>query len=166
MTEDHQIELPIEFEAGSGTTHSISPEEVWFTTRHALDVGQRIGGTLCFSPVLDGLATELRFAARVAVVAPSLEDDDAFEVWARFERIELRPIAVVGHQNGCNTELSRKFENNHKSPPERLGGLPGTARNRLRLCLETMFKRAHTARGVVLASSSASSSSAWRSRPW
>lgn len=116
----HQIELPVTFKGGVGTTQTISSEEVWLTTRHVLGIGQRIDGTLCFPPAPDGVATVLRFAAFVAMVAPSLEGDGIFEVWARFERIAFGAI-IVEHKDGSDAVLPRKREENPKSPLGYLG---------------------------------------------
>lgn len=98
MTDDHRVELPVTFEGGVGTTRAISPDEARFTTRHRLGSGRRIGGTLRFPPAVGGVATELRFAARVLEVAPGLEDERTFDVRVRFERIELRAVAVADHR--------------------------------------------------------------------
>lgn len=91
---DHAVELPVTFEGGAGVTRAVSPEEVRFATVHALDVGQRIGGTLCFPPRPDGVATVLRFAACVTEVASSAAEDGALEVRARFERLEFAARAA------------------------------------------------------------------------
>ncbi len=98
----HAVKLPIEFAGGgAGTTRALSPEEVSFATDRALGVGQRIEGTVRFPPALGGSAPALlHFAARVVEVARVPQGTEpgagAFDVRARFERLEFAPPAPDG----------------------------------------------------------------------
>ena len=93
----YPIEMPFAFEGGSGTTRTISREEVCFLTDVILAAGQRLTGTLCF-PEEDGGAgcTLVRYTARVLHVERSAEAGGAWKATAAFEEIEFLPPEPVG----------------------------------------------------------------------
>ncbi len=84
----HPVELAISFEAGTGVTRSVSREEVLFVTAVPLPVGRRLAGTLRSAPGPDGIATAVRYVARVTAVRVS-GSAGLFEVEARLDGLEF-----------------------------------------------------------------------------
>jgi hypothetical protein len=88
---DYPVELPIVLEGGAGLTRVVSREEVRFSTDLALAGGQQVAGHLRFPDLGEAAGLVLRFVASVACVRPADPPGDAFEVRARFERLDLVP---------------------------------------------------------------------------
>lgn len=89
----YPLELPITFEGGVGVTRAVCREEVLFATTAALVGGQRLAGTLRFPADGEAAGLALHYVARVARVRSPARSGGAFEVSARFERLDLVPCA-------------------------------------------------------------------------
>ena len=90
----HPLELLITFEGGAGVTRVVGREEVLFATAAALSVGQRLSGMLHLPTDGEAAGLAVCYVAQVARVLRSpARPDGAFEVSARFERLDLVPCA-------------------------------------------------------------------------
>ena len=93
---DHAIELSITFEGGAGVTSAVSPAEVRFTTSRLLDPGQRISGTIQFSPEADAVVTVVRYVARVIDAWSPPGFQGVLSIRALFERLEFAAQGAAG----------------------------------------------------------------------
>jgi hypothetical protein len=88
----HLVELPINFEGGTGMTQIVSQQEVVFTTNARLTAGDSLTGQLPF-PGEDGLpGMALNFRASVLLVAAPMDQELVREVHARFDELEIARI--------------------------------------------------------------------------